>query len=158
MIQTLILILFQLISIYFAVEIFKNSREIMIFTTSTYLIFFSISFITPIIEEFVFRGALKYYLRNIHYPNIVNGIIFGFAHIGNFYVHKNTFLIFFQIVSIGYLGYYVSQFDSILHACLIHIYYNFSLLFILCVYYHCFYRKNRFRYRQKNILLGVTSI
>ena len=49
-------------------------------------------FLSPLIEELLFRHLLKKYLGNIPYANTINSVLFGVIHMGNMYDKPITYI------------------------------------------------------------------
>jgi len=149
MLQTIILVLFNIAATYFTVDnIKKTSSRSSILNIKTFLItLYAIGVALPLLEESLFRGVCKQYLSGVTckcsffalvsnpyscftcvpFSNYINGLIFGLAHAHNYFLHRSTFITIIQMISTAYLGYYLVQFDSFLYAYLVHCLYNISI-------------------------------
>lgn len=139
MIQTIILLCIQGISVYFSVKQLGNIVEFFSLTTilkSMYITCLQ----APLIEESLFRGTLKSYLIGVPYGDYINSILFGLVHVPNCMVHNNIRLTIFQVFATTYLGYYVVQFDNFIYSFLVHVYYN---TFITLCSFAIIYFKNK---------------
>ncbi|QKF94754.1 CAAX protease [Fadolivirus algeromassiliense] len=125
MVPTLILLFFQVFGIYFTVKTLNEQKVRQTISLKDMLqIIYAYVITMPLLEESLFRSVCKQYLQDIPYSNIVNGILFGLAHIQNYAVHGSGLITIFQVISTSYLGYYVVQYESFLYAYLLHVYYN----------------------------------
>lgn len=137
MIQTLLLILVQIFGIYFTyTNLEKQQVKSKLSKKEMLMAIYVACFIGPLLEESLFRSVCKQYLSGIPYSDIINGLIFGLAHIQNFIVHNNKYIILFQVLAGSYLGYYVVQFESFIYAFLVHALHNFVIAFGSYVLYY----------------------
>lgn len=129
MLQPIILVLFNFVGVYFTVDnIKKTSSRNSVLNTQTFLTtLYAVGIALPLLEESLFRGVCKQYLSGVPFSDYINGFIFGLVHAHNYFLHKNMFITAVQMISTAYLGYYLVQFDSFLHAYLVHCLYNISI-------------------------------
>lgn len=102
----------------------------------------SLAILIPMFEEAFFRGILKQALVDVPYNYEINAALFGLMHCVNYLISKNVYLTIYNVITTGYLGYYVVQFDGFMYAYLTHALYNFSVLTLLYIYYHFYGVKN----------------
>ena len=129
MLQTIVLFLFNIASIYFTLDNLKKntSRRALMNVKSFLTTLYIVGVAMPLLEESLFRSVCKQYLAGTPYSDYINGLIFGLVHIHNYFLHKNMYITIFQTISTAYLGYYLVQFESFLYAYLIHCLYNISI-------------------------------
>lgn len=141
MLQTIILLLCQAFGIYFTVKHLDTLPVKLKFTLKeiTNTIYIA-GILMPLLEESLFRSVCKQYLTGVQYSNIINGIIFGLAHIQNYIIHKNKLICLFQVISTSYLGYYLVQYESFMNAFMVHCMYN---IIIMSSSYGLYYYKHR---------------
>lgn len=84
--------------------------------------------ISPILEEFLFRGFIYYITNDFIYAKEFNAIIFSFAHIINSFIDNtgkySKLLVINQSVMVLFLGYYLVSLDNIYYAIIMHIVFN----------------------------------
>lgn len=90
----------------------------------------------PIVEEILFRYALRDFLVGFTYRYEINALLFGLLHSTNYFTVPNKSLVLWQMCATSYLGYYVVQFDSLYYACLVHMLYNLLCLGSSQAYLH----------------------
>jgi hypothetical protein len=139
MLQTAILFILQIISIYITIKNFENMGGCLPSINSILTLSWVAIIQQPLLEESLFRGVLKHYIMDVSYGNYLSSILFGLFHVQNYLIHGNVNIILFQICATTYLGYYLYQFDSFLYGYLVHMYYN---AFIMCCTYSYIYWKN----------------
>jgi hypothetical protein len=142
MFQTIILILFQIGSIYLSIKNFNIDTNLMLTNSDLLRNLFVIGIQIPLLEEALFRSVLKQYLTDYTYGYYINAILFGMAHAQNYLLFGNIKMIIYQIVSATYVGYYVVQLDNFHHAFLVHACYN-SFITIFIYLYGCYFRNNQ---------------
>lgn len=90
--------------------------------------FFGIAIIIPIIEESVFRCTFPYLFGDLFddefYFQLINAVLFGLAHIFNWFLHYNMWKTLYQVVITSVLGWYLIDQHSLKHAMIIHMLYN----------------------------------
>ncbi len=143
MFQTILLILFQIGSIFVSVNNIKKNTQLipMLNFKNSLREIFAIGLMMPLLEESLFRGVLKQYLADYTYGNIINSLLFGLAHAQNILV-ADINIVLYQIVSASYVGYYLVQQDNFGHAFLIHACYNMSCTII--TYSYVYYNKDNY--------------
>ena len=152
MLQTIILFIIQLVSIYVTVKYMEKNGGINdSFNLYTLLKLSWFAIITmPLLEESLFRCTIKSYLIDIPYGQYITSILFGLAHMENYLIHNNINYILFQIACTTYLGYYLFQFDNFIHAYLVHAAYN---AFIMYSSYLVFYLNNIYKNNDDGVLI-----
>lgn len=90
----------------------------------------------PLVEEIVFRDFGRKYTDNIQYGDIINSVLFGLIHLVNYFNHGDYIMVFMQVISASYLGYYLLQFDNILYSYGFHLLYNTTIMSILALLAH----------------------
>lgn len=124
MLETGILVLIQTFCIYLTVKEFKKIQVTPIDHKNMINSIFLFSFVAPLLEESLFRSVVKQYLTGFKYDIYINALLFGLSHSINYLYTHNLNMLFYQMITTTYLGYYVVQFDSFMAAFLAHAYYN----------------------------------
>ncbi len=135
MLQTVLLCLINICSIFFTVYLTKSGGTPSFKNCVSTI--YAVGLIMPLFEESLFRGIFKQCLSNIQYSEYINGLFFGLFHFHNYFVHNNLFITAIQMATTSYLGYYVVQFDNFIYAFVVHSLYNISIVVFssLIVYY-----------------------
>ncbi len=154
MIQTILLVLFQIGSIYFSINNIKRNTNLIPMLNFKNLLreLFAIGLMMPILEEALFRGVLKQYLADYTYGNIINSLLFGIAHAQNILV-SDINIVLYQIVCASYIGYYLVELNNFGYAFLIHSGYN--ILCTLMTYLYFYYNKDGYD-NSNSIKIGDT--
>ncbi len=88
-----LMILFNIILFFILGEISQNETQVRdILVNHTLYMFFSITFVAPLVEELVFRKSVSTVINNKWLYAIISGILFGGAHIMT-NVTSGTFII-----------------------------------------------------------------
>jgi hypothetical protein len=127
MIQTIILIIFQIGAIYLTYERVKPIVADLTLKKILTVLYIG-GFMCPLVEESIFRGTLKEYFKTYSYPNMITSVLFGLYHMNNYLVNSDIKTLTYQVVSTTYLGYYMGQFDNLLHSIIFHALYNVSIM------------------------------
>lgn len=133
MIQTIILIIFQILSIFFSVKSLKITNGDHLYKHMYIEILqlsVSLGFVHPLVEEIVFRYLWHTYISYCIYGEIIYALLFGLTHLLNYFVYHNKYIVIYHVISTAYLGYYLVQFDEFVYAFLIHSYYNLTVTLI----------------------------
>lgn len=96
----------------------KNSDHIYLGTWMSKA--FMMVIIGPLVEELVFRKAIKDYMLGFPYINLVNGILFSLYHATNLSVADKNVVIKQMILSL-YMGWYFCYLDNVLYSYLLHV-------------------------------------
>lgn len=136
MIETFVLILFAICSIFVSIKNANTQFFGMNLHKSILSAIFIGGIVLPLYEESIFRSVIKQYLMGFEYGNIINALIFGISHGPNYRFHSNHYITLYQIISTSYLGYYVVQFDDFHMAFIVHSLYNIFIVISvwLCVF------------------------
>ena len=125
MLQTILLLLVQIGGVYITVKNMKGQS----FPIKEFLgLLYAVGIAVPFLEEALFRSVCKQYLSGFVYSDVINAVLFGLAHAHNYILHKNIWMTLLQMITTTYLGYFLVQFDSFIHAYLVHVYYNSAML------------------------------
>jgi len=101
----------------------ENQAAITRITNKLYLLFGSIIY-APIVEETIFRGIIRKFIKNNTLFIIVSGILFGLMHvIGSESIIQYIYLIYYGSSGI-YLAYIYSKFNNLSVCITIHFFMN----------------------------------
>lgn len=105
-------------------DIADNQSALMEMTNKLYLIFGSILY-APIVEEILFRGILRKFIKNKYVFIIMSSILFGLMHvIGSESLIQYVYILYYGVSGL-YLSYVYTKFNNLSFCIFIHFFMNF---------------------------------
>lgn len=128
---TLTLVIFLIIDLFIGIfcnyivgDIPENQTAIISITNKLYL-FFGSCFYAPIVEEIIFRGTLKKFIKNNYAFIVISSLLFGLMHvIGSENLIQYIYILYYGASGV-YFSYVYSKFNNLTFCMFLHFFINF---------------------------------